>query len=290
MKHLGDITKIHGDQIEPTWCVVGGSPCQDLSVAGKRAGIKHSELGDGETTRSGLYMDQLRIVKEMRSIERTIEGTDVSVRLPRYLVWENVPGALSSNFNKPGGEQGFGDFGAVLEEAVRVVEPGFSLPRLEGKQKWTKAGLILGNHWSIAWRIHDAQYAGVAQRRRRICMLCDYDGYTAGDIVFERRDGPMESGWSSMAIDLDDTDTINASEMPNEPICVKLSDILEPAAPEKYNLSEKACRGILSRAAKRGKQLPDILKRALESIIRKHGGETDSSEDEYEDDEDQEED
>lgn len=173
MKHLGDITKIDSTQIEPVWCISGGSPCQDLSVAGKRAGLA------GE--RSGLFMEQIRVVKEMRSVERYLRGADKPIRLPRYVIWENVDGARSSNF-----KDGFGDFGAVLEEFVRVAEPTFSLPRLEGKQKWTKAGTIIGDGYSLAWRIHDAQFFGVPQRRRRICLCVDYDGYTAPDIVFER--------------------------------------------------------------------------------------------------------
>lgn len=172
MKHLGDISKIDASQIEPVWCITGGSPCQDLSIAGRRAGLAGA--------RSGLYMEQIRIVKEMREHDRSIGRTGELVR-PRYMVWENVPGAFSSNF-----KDGFGDFGAVLEEAVRIAEPGFSLPRLPGKQKWTKSGGIIGDGWSVAWRTHDAQYWGVPQRRRRISMVVDFNGHTAGDILFER--------------------------------------------------------------------------------------------------------
>ena len=181
MKHLGDITKINGAEIEPVWCITGGSPCQDLSVAGKRKGLKHSDLGDGETTRSGLFMEQVRIVKEMRERDRRAGRPDELVR-PRFLVWENVPGAFSSNF-----KDGFGDFGAVLEEIVRIAEPTFSLPRLQGKQKWTKSGALDGDGWSIAWRTHDAQYWGVPQRRRRISIVADFGGKCAGEISFERK-------------------------------------------------------------------------------------------------------
>ena len=180
MKHLGDITKINGAEIEPVHCIVGGSPCQDLSVAGKRKGMRHAELGDDETTRSGLFMEQIRITKEMRENAHRIDGADKLVRYPRYLVWENVIGAFSSNF-----EDGFGDFGAVLEEVIRVAEPAYTLPRLPKKQKWTKSGAIAGDGWSVAWRSHNAEFFGVPQRRRRICLVADYDGYTAGDIVFE---------------------------------------------------------------------------------------------------------
>lgn len=180
LKHLGDITKINGAEVEPVWCITGGSPCQDLSIAGKRAGLAGA--------RSGLYIEQVRIVKEMREHDRSIGRTGELVR-PRYMVWENVPGAFSSNF-----KDGFGDFGAVLEEAVRIAEPGFSLPRLPDKQKWTKAGGMLGDGWSVAWRTHDAQYWGVPQRRRRISMVVDFNGSTAGDILFERFGGAEDPG------------------------------------------------------------------------------------------------
>lgn len=153
---------------------------QDLSIAGKRAGLAGA--------RSGLYMEQIRIVKEMREHDRSIGRTGELVR-PRYMVWENVPGAFSSNF-----KDGFGDFVAVLEEAVRIAEPGFSLPRLPDKQKWTKSGGIVGDGWSVAWRTHDAQYWGVPQRRRRISMVVDFNGYTAGDILFERFGGAEDPG------------------------------------------------------------------------------------------------
>ena len=184
MNHLGDITRINGAEISPVWCITGGSPCQDLSIAGKRAGLAGA--------RSGLYMEQIRIVKEMREHDRSIGRTGELVR-PRYMVWENVPGAYSSN----GGE----DFAAVLEEAVRIAEPGFSLPRLPDKQKWTKAGGIVGDGWSVAWRTHDAQYWGVPQRRRRICMVVDFNGFTAGDILFERLGEAERSGVHEVVAD-----------------------------------------------------------------------------------------
>lgn len=177
MKHVGDITRVNGAEVAPVWCITGGSPCQDLSIAGKRAGLAGA--------RSGLYMEQIRIVKEMREHDRSIGRTGELVR-PRYMVWENVPGAYSSN----GGE----DFAAVLEEAVRIAEPTFSLPRLPDKQKWTKAGGIVGDGWSVAWRTHDAQYWGVPQRRRRISMVVDFNGFTAGDILFERLGEAERSG------------------------------------------------------------------------------------------------
>ena len=114
MKHLGDITKIRGDKIEPVDVITGGSPCQDLSVAGLGKGLKHGELDDDETTRSGLFMEQIRIVKEMRRRDRSLGRAGTDVR-PRYMVWENVPGAFSST----GGR----DFQTVLTEIIRISEP-----------------------------------------------------------------------------------------------------------------------------------------------------------------------
>ena len=169
MIHLGDITKIDGHNVPITDCVVGGSPCQDLSVAGKRAGL------DGE--RSGLFMEQIRLVKEMRErdrLSRCYGRTDESIR-PRYMVWENVPGAFSSNKGE--------DFRVVLEEVARISEEGVSIPRPE-KGKWSNSGVILGDNYSIAWRVFDAQYWGVPQRRRRICLVADFNGHSAAEIVF----------------------------------------------------------------------------------------------------------
>lgn len=164
MKHLGDITKIDWDEVEPVDCVTGGSPCQDLSIAGKRAGLA------GE--RSGLYMEQIRCVKELRKAS----GRAGKIR-PRYMVWENVPGAFSSNGGK--------DFAAVLEEAVRIVEP--EAPSIPAPAKWPGSGCLVGGGWSLAWRVHDAQFWGVPQRRKRIALVCDFGGYTAPEILFERK-------------------------------------------------------------------------------------------------------
>lgn len=163
MKHLGDITKIHGDQIEPVDCITFGSPCQDLSIAGKRLGF------DGN--RSVLFLDAARIIKEMR--------TATNGMYPTFAVWENVPGAFSSN----GGE----DFRTVLEELARIAQPDVSIPRPSGRGgRWSKAGAIAGNGWSLAWRQFDAQYWGVPQRRKRIALVVDFAGGRAGEILFER--------------------------------------------------------------------------------------------------------
>lgn len=171
MQHLGDITKINWDEVEPVDCVTGGSPCQDLSVAGKRAGLA------GE--RSGLYMEQIRCIKELRQNDVKNGRTGAMVR-PRWMVWENVPGAFSSNGGK--------DFAAVLEEAVKVVEP--EAPSIPMPDKgWPSAGCLsdVDGKWSIAWRVHDAQFWGVPQRRKRIALVCDFGGHTAPEILFERK-------------------------------------------------------------------------------------------------------
>ena len=170
MKHYGDITKLSGYDLPAVDCITGGSPCQDLSVAGKRAGL------DGE--RSGLFMEQIRIKKEMRENDRRNGRTDEFIR-PRFMVWENVPGAFSSN----GGE----DFRIVLEETARIADETAVIPRLEGGQKWSSAGAILGDGWSIAWRVHDAQFWGVPQRRKRIALVADFGGQSAPEILFERK-------------------------------------------------------------------------------------------------------
>ena len=169
MLHLGDIQKISGYTAPIVDVVVGGSPCQDLSVAGKRAGL------DGE--RSGLFMEQLRIIKEMRENDRRQGRTDESIR-PRYMVWENVPGAFSSNKGE--------DFRIVLEETAKVADENASIP-MPNNGKWTTSGCILGDGWSIAWRVLDAQFWGVPQRRRRIALVADFGGQSAPEILFIRK-------------------------------------------------------------------------------------------------------
>ena len=169
MKHLGDITKINGAEVEPVDIISFGSPCQDLSVAGKRAGLKHEDNGDEETTRSGLFMEAVRIIKEMR---RATNGL-----YPRFAVWENVPGAFSSNKGE--------DFRIVCEELIKIVEPAAVMPAVP-KNGWSYADSYCGEGWSLAYRVFDAQYWGVPQRRRRIYLVLDLRGECAGEILFER--------------------------------------------------------------------------------------------------------
>ena len=171
MKHLGDITLIKGNEAPVVDCVIGGSPCQDLSVAGLRKGLAGA--------RSGLYMEQIRIIKEMRENDRANGRSGVDVR-PRYMVWENVPGAFSTNGGK--------DFAAVLEEAIRVAEP--EAPNVDVPEKgWPTSGCLFDEmgKWSVAWRILDAQFWGVPQRRRRIALVADFGGLSAPEILFVRK-------------------------------------------------------------------------------------------------------
>lgn len=191
MVHLGDITKIRGSDAAPVNVVIGGSPCQDLSVAGKRAGL------GGE--RSGLFMDQIRVIKEMREHDADANGRTGGIIRPRYMVWENVPGAFSSN----GGE----DFGVVLQETVRVVAkeaPAVPVPA----KGWPTAGCLAGvgdggDCFTVAWRVFDAQFWGVPQHRRRIALVADFGGTSAPEILFERESvsgDPTPGGEEGQAI------------------------------------------------------------------------------------------
>lgn len=164
MVHLGDITKMSGYTIPPVDVITFGSPCQDLSIAGKRAGMA------GE--RSGLFSEAVRIIREMRYA--------TFGAYPKYAVWENVPGAFSSNKGE--------DFHAVLQSLCRVIDPDAVIPRptnARGGIKWPRAGAILADHYSLAWRTMDAQYWGVPQRRLRISLVLDLTGGRAGEILFE---------------------------------------------------------------------------------------------------------
>lgn len=160
MKHYGDISQMDGGKIEPVDIITFGSPCTDMSIAGRRAGL------DGK--QSSLFYQAIRIIQEMR------EATHG--RYPRYIVWENVPGAFSSNKGE--------DFKAVLEAVIGIKEPGAQVPMPE-KNLWPYADLYLGEQWSVAYRTLDAQYWGVPQRRRRIYLVADFAGWGAGQVLFE---------------------------------------------------------------------------------------------------------
>lgn len=170
MKHLGDITKINGAEVPTVDVVIGGSPCQNFSVAGNRKGLEGEE--------SSLFDEQPRIIKEMRKQSEASGATEIK---PRYFVWENVPGAFSTH----GGE----DFRKALEAVVKIADENASIPRPTGGggTQWRTSGVIMGNGFSIAWRVLDAQFWGVPQRRRRIALVADFGGYTAPEILFVRK-------------------------------------------------------------------------------------------------------
>ena len=163
MKHLGSVTDVRGDLVEPVDIITFGSPCQDLSVAGKQAGIHEGQ-------RSNLFFEAIRIIREMRNA--------TSDQFPRFAVWENVPGAFSSNKGQ--------DFRAVLQAFAETGEKGaeVSVPFPE-KGKWLPAGTVVGNGWSLAWRVYDAQFWGVPQRRKRIYLVADFGSERAGEILFK---------------------------------------------------------------------------------------------------------
>ena len=190
MRHLGDVTRVHGGEIEPVDVVTFGSPCQDMSIAGKRAGIHKGE-------RSNLFFEAIRIIQEMR------EATDG--RYPTFAVWENVPGAFSSN--------GVDDFRCVLESLANVTGRGVSVPRPAGG-KWLRAGEIVGDGFSVAWRVLDAQYWGVPQRRKRIYLVADFAGGRAGKILFDReglRGHPSQGGAPGEGAAADDAGSAGGS-------------------------------------------------------------------------------
>lgn len=169
MKHYGDITKLNGADLPVVDVITGGSPCQDISVAGSRAGLLEGE-------RSSLFLEQLRIIKEMRDADIR-NGRTVHTARPRFMVWENVPGIFSSNKGE--------DFRIVLQETARVVQEDAIVPRPSGP--WSYAGCVVGNGWSVAWRLHDAQFWGVPQRRKRLCLVADFGGHSAPEVLFERK-------------------------------------------------------------------------------------------------------
>ena len=169
MKHLGDISKINGADIEPVDIISFGSPCQDLSTSGTHAGIKHTANGDGETTRSGLFMEAVRIIREMR------EATNG--KYPSFAIWENVQGALGSN--------GGNDFRLVCEELIKIAEPSAVMPAVPPRG-WATADSHVGDGWSLAYRILNSQHIRTAQRRKRIYLVFDFRAQRARQVLFER--------------------------------------------------------------------------------------------------------
>lgn len=213
MLHLGDITKINGAEIEPVDIVTFGSPCQDLSLAGKQKGLI-------EGKRSNLFFEAIRIIKEMR---RATHG-----KYPRYAVWENVPGAFSSNKGR--------DFLFVLRAFVEAAgghDTDVPEPCRRGKADklvWRNAGCIVGDGFSIAWRVLDAKYWGVPQRRKRIYLVCDFRGGRAGEILFKREGLRGDFAQSRKAWQKTSADAVGSAgrdcrafHMQQDPICGRVS-------------------------------------------------------------------
>ncbi|MFQ9968237.1 MAG: DNA (cytosine-5-)-methyltransferase [Peptoniphilus sp.] len=190
VKHLGDIKDIDGSEIEPVDIISFGSPCQDLSIAGKRAGL--------EGKKSNLFYEAIRVIKEMRCKSNG--------KYPRYLLWENVPGAFSSNKGE--------DFRCVLEEITRIKD---STVKLSRPSRWQSAGEILGDNFSLAWRVLDSKYFGVPQRRRRIFLVADFDGGSSREILFEQK---SLSGDTSEGCEKGKRNTRTIKEGFNKTICL----------------------------------------------------------------------
>lgn len=167
IQHLGDIKNLDGRSVPPADIVTGGSPCQNLSVAGRREGLYGSQ--------SSLFFEQIRIIKEMRTNDIKAGRKEKDIR-PRIMVWENVPGTFSSSKGE--------DFRRILEEICKIADKTITIPG-PSRNKWFRAGCIMGEDFSLAWRVLDARYWGVPQRRRRIFLVADFGGHCAPEILFE---------------------------------------------------------------------------------------------------------
>lgn len=201
MKHLGSVTDIKGGEIDPVDVVSFGSPCQDVSQAGLRKGVRHVENGDEETTRSGLFFEAVRIIKEMR---RATNGV-----YPRFAIYENVPGAFSSSKGQ--------DFRTVLEELIKIAEPTAVMPEVP-QGGWPYSDYYSGDGWSIAYRVFDSQYIRTAQRRKRIYLVLDLGSETgAREVLFERHGlrgyhQALGETWQTLAGDAEDRSRTADSE------------------------------------------------------------------------------
>lgn len=234
VKHYGDVSALNGCDLEPVDIITFGSPCQDMSIAGKRAGL------DG--SRSNLFYEAIRIVREMR--EKT------NGEKPRYIIWENVPGAFSSN----NGE----DFRKVLEEIIRIKEPDAEVPA-PGKDGWPYADTYLGDGWSVAYRTLDAQYFGVPQRRRRIYLVGDFAGGRAPEILFVS-DGL--SGYSPQSVHTWQRATGDFKESPGE----------TGIGFDRYNgdLTGDVAQSLTASAGSSGDNTPMVFQR--ETVLDDQGG------------------
>lgn len=214
MRHYGDITKLNGADLPAVDCVIGGSPCVDISRASyERLGIA------GE--RSGLFMEQIRIIKEMREEDKRKNGRNDQNCRPRYMVWENVNSALDS----PGRGNKGKDFQVVLTETIRIVEPEAPIVPLPNKGEWPNAGCLYSEmgEWSLAWRVCDSQFWGSAQRRKRIALIVDFGGLTAPDLLFERDVLPWDSEESESERESTSAGIREGSDETSEPVLIEMT-------------------------------------------------------------------
>lgn len=227
-QQLGDIGRINGALLEPVDIVAGGSPCQNMSIAGNRTGL------DGE--QSVLFREYVRIVKEMR----------LEHGKPRFMVWENVPGAFSSNKGE--------DFRCVLTEIVRIAEDGVSIPRPPGG-KWKPVGGIMGDGYSVAWRVLDAQYWGVPQRRKRIYLVADFAGGCAREILFERKSLFRDTAQGREAWEETPGSASDRTDTSGRVICYDIGDRRRVATP-----NENISPTLISKMGTGGNNVPIIIK------------------------------
>ena len=258
MKHLGSVTQVKGNKVEPVDVITFGSPCQDLSVAGKGAGLKHTENGDEETTRSGLFMEAVRIIKEMRESTNGI--------YPRFALWENVPGAFSINKGE--------DFRTVCEEIIKIVEPDAIMPAVP-KNGWAYADSYSGDGWSIAYRVFDAQYWGVPQRRRRIYLVADFRGACAGKILFERKGlrGYFETGrtpWQRTTADAQNCSSADDREAGEGTPSIDRS--LDAVGFDTYNMTPTRNKTVTLRADSEYNYAPIFMPIIDKNILDDQGG------------------
>ncbi len=231
MKQYGDITKLSGYELDPVDLIVGESPCQDLSVAGKRAGL------EGE--RSGLFMEMIRIIRQMR---RKTNGV-----YPRYALFENVPGLFSSNDGR--------DFAAVLGEYARIIDP--DAPDVSCPQEgWPKSGVLLVSNGSIAWRTHDAQFWGVPQRRKRIALVADFRGQTAWEILFEQYGVP---GHPEQSAEAQEGITGTPQDSTGTKITVNNQAVFDPSVHHEYREFDDVSETVRSRYGTGGNNQPLVV-------------------------------
>lgn len=255
MLHKGNICKLKGKNVEPVDVVIGGSPCQNISISGNRTGL------DGDESK--LFFEQMRVVSEMREASG----------LPHFMVWENVANTFSVNAGR--------DFRTVLAEVIKIVdeEAGETFSRTVIPEKgWCKAGALIGDTWSVAWRLTNARYFGVPQSRARIAVVADFDGTSAPDILFGTK--PLEGSpvrpvdfkrftgttWKDTPDEVAmHSDYGDGPEVPHE---VKLVDFLDAVVDQKYYLKASSCNSLIKLATKRDKSIAPAMMEALRGNIK----------------------